>query len=388
MKTLIMLFTLFICGPTWASSLTHPIKHIPKPDALRGVYKAETSRKDKKHVLNDIVDVYGVNQETATAIKQHYARRVRDVEMTLMTEFINMTIGIQHPKRFQQLLKLKNQLIQDIKQNGHFAFVDLQTVNYPGKQTIYTTIEIVPQNKPERLGFIPNKSPHSIGFKQHDLIDRMITYQNKAMQLLITNQIDLRDHTCPVYHCTVPFNHPTLKPYLAIFNSGVLHEKKNIIHALNHDQNPERRAAAAFLIGHFTNPHEILSLLSLHVNDQDDGVRNNVLRVIGETISKAHITNINTLPFLKLLDSPYVTDRNKALIVLLTAADSESGKQQIIQNDKGHLLSLFRLKQPNNHDIAYGILKKISGQDFGQTNTQGWEQWTNETYLDKKSSIT
>ncbi|MDP3706044.1 MAG: HEAT repeat domain-containing protein [Legionellaceae bacterium] len=362
MKIIIILITTLIFGPLWAN----------KPFSK----------------LTDIVDVYGVNHETAHSIKQRYASRVRTVEMQLMVEFMNSTVGIHHPKRFQHLLEQKNKLIQDIKENGHFSFVDLQTVNYPGKQTIYTTIEIIPKNRPERLRLIPNKSPHPVESKQHDVIDDMITYQNKAIQLLITNQLDLTDRTCPVYHCIVPFTHPTLKPYLTLFNVGVSQKKKDIIHALNHDQNPERRAAAAFLIGHFADPHDIVALLSSHVTDPDDGVRNNVLRVIGETISKANLTDINTLPFLKLLDSPFVTDRNKALIVLLTAADSESGKQQITLNGRQRLLTLLQLKQPNNHDIAYSILKKISGQDFGPTNIQGWEEWTNKTYLGKKPLIT
>jgi len=307
---------------------------------------------------NDIVDVHGVNHHVAKEIKKRYEKRVQHIETKLMKEFSTVGANVQNPQRVQQWLNQKNQLVQEIKQHGHFAFVDLQTVNYPGKKNIYTTIEIVQSNQKNRLSFIPPKTYQSTGPKRHDLIELMIVYQHKAMRLLMSNQLDLHDQTCPVYHCTVPFTHPTLKPYLALFNQGVIHEKPLIIETLNHDKNPERRAAAAFLVGHFHDPHEIITLLLPHVTDQHDGVRNNVLRVIGETIARAHITEINALPFLTLLDSPYVTDRNKALLVLLTMADSEYGKKQIIKHGRARLLTLHHLKQPNNHDIAEMILKK------------------------------
>ena len=150
---------------------------------------------------------------------------------------------------------------------------------------------------------------------------------------------------------------------------------KLIIDTLNHDPDPERRAAAAFLIGHFTNPHEIVSLLSPHVSDPSSFVRNNVLRVLGATIQKAKITQINVPPLLDLLDSPFDTDRNKALWVLYTAADEPKSKPVIIQQGGKKLVSLLRLKQPNNHQLAYEVLLKVSGKNFGENDLVSWENW-------------
>ena len=69
------------------------------------------------------------------------------------------------------------------------------------------------------------------------------------------------------------------------------------------------------------------------------------------------------------------TDRNKALLVLLNAANSSSSKQLIIREGTKQLVSLLRLKQPNNHEMAYDLLKKISGKDFGSHNPDAWEKW-------------
>ena len=108
------------------------------------------------------------------------------------------------------------------------------------------------------------------------------------------------------------------------------------------------------------------------------------MRAIGATMVKDKISEIDVTPFLDALDSPYTTDRNKALYVLFSAATSETSKRLILQKGGDKLLALVQLKQPNNHDWAYQILKKISGKDFGATNVVAWTAWV---YSAKNKSI-
>ena len=126
----------------------------------------------------------------------------------------------------------------------------------------------------------------------------------------------------------------------------------------------------------------ILKKYSNQVSELTDllaiAMKNNAIRVIGETMNRANISNINMVPFLNLLNSPYNTDRNKALYVLLAAAESPSSKKLIIQQGSRNLLAMLKLKQPNNHDISYQLLKKISGKDFGEYNSIAWEKWIME----------
>jgi len=206
----------------------------------------------------------------------------------------------------------------------------------------------------------------------------MMQFNHLELQLMMNNQLDLENDTCPVYHCITGFKHPQLKPYLSVFNQGVIKQRKLILQTLNQDKDPERRAAAAFLIGHFQNPKDILSLLMPHVNDSNDHVRNNVMRVIFATMEKAKISKIDTKPFLHLLDSPYSTDRNKALAVLLRAAEDPQTQQSLRHNGRDKLLALLALKQPNNHHTAYLILKKISGKNFDEHNIAAWGKWLSE----------
>ena len=99
------------------------------------------------------------------------------------------------------------------------------------------------------------------------------------------------------------------------------------------------------------------------------------MRVMGEMLLKTHITKLDAKPFIDLLQSPYDTTRNKSLLVLYTLADSELNQQEIIRYGRHSLLALLALKQPNNHEFAYAILKKISHQDFGEHDIAAWNAW-------------
>jgi hypothetical protein len=84
-----------------------------------------------------------------------------------------------------------------------------------------------------------------------------------------------------------------------------------------------------------------------------------VIRVIADTMHRSGIQKIDVRPFIQLLDSPYETDRNKSLFVLLEAADLPEQNQQIRELAISKLLSLAKLRQPNNHAFAVKLLEKL-----------------------------
>lgn len=310
-------------------------------------------------LAKDIIDVYGIEPHLAKRILAQHQHQIEMIETQISDWFLEKKQGSYQNNQIEQWYDRKQKLLEKIKKTHHFAFVDIQTVHYPNQKDIFSTLEIIQDQHSPRLRFVTQRSRLFHTNNRHDLIQTMIDYQNKAMRLFLEKKIDYTDQKCPVYHCIVPFNHPTLKPYLNIFNEGIKKDKKTVIDVLTKDKNPDRRAAAAFLIGHINNPNEIIDILSSHIDDPDQGVRNNVLRVIGETIWRAKIHHLNALPYLHLLDSPYVSDRNKALLILNTLADHRERIKQIASNNHGRLERLAALKQPNNHDIAVNILKKI-----------------------------
>ena len=327
-------------------------------------------------IAANVVDIFGATNNHAKIILNKYTKQVGEIQAELNHEADSEILtGKENTAKIDNIRARETLLKNKIKKNGEFLFVSIHTTTYPNKNNLYTTIEVIEKNQPERLRWInsasnPGKYPHL-----SDLIHKMIEYGNVVDKLEITHQLNSYDEACPVYHCVVGFKHPLLKPYLKIFNQGAIREKKLIVDTLNHDKDPNRRAAAAFLVGHFTNPKEILAILLPHFSDKNSLVRNNVLRVVGTTIEKAGIKQIDVMPFLALLNSPYGTDRNKASYILINASKSASSKPLIIQHGKEALLSMLSLQQPNNHDNAYIILKNISGKKYEEYDINAWETW-------------
>ncbi|KTD61694.1 HEAT repeat domain-containing protein [Legionella spiritensis] len=324
----------------------------------------------------NIIDMYGSEPEQADKFIKKYGSQVGEIESQLLTKFkeINQDDKNGVNDQLEIILLKRNQLLEQIKKEGDFLFVNFNTIFYPDDENQYTTIEVVKRNDKKRLRFI-NTSAMAVYQPGNDLINTMIDFENLELQLMINKKLNSKQLSCPVFHCVSGFHHKKLKPYLKIFNDGAIKEKKLIVDTLNQDPDPERRAAAAFLMGHFKDPKEIISLLLPHVTDKNSKVRNNVIRVIGGTMSKSGIHDIDVNPFIELLDSPENTDRNKAFYVLLNAAESDKAKKLIIQKGGKKILKLLQLNQPNNHKLAYELLQKISSKNYDDGNVVAWENW-------------
>ena len=319
-------------------------------------------------------DIYGLNERDTQTIMKKYEKVITEFDKAIQK--VNLKENSDALQR--EVSEKKRAIMETLTKDNGYLFVDVAPIYYPEDNRFYTTIEIVDKYHPKRLQFISQEAtqPTASGNRTHppDLIESMIRYNETSVDLMMHDQIKIIP-PCPVYHCTLGFEDPTLKPYLSIFNNGATQERSMILEALRSDPDPERRAAAAFLVGHFNDPHDIISILSSYVEDKDEKVRNNSMRVIGATIGKAKIRDIDIRPFLNVLDSPISSDRNKALMVLRNVAESHATHHLILQEAGHTLLNLIRLKQPNNHDWAYQILKKVSGRDFGPTNIAAWKAW-------------
>ena len=325
-----------------------------------------------------VVDLYGENDKGAEVIMKKYGRAVGAMEDALIVEYLKDTA---HPnkEKMGKLIVKKKKLLAQIKKERGYLYVDFDTVSYPGEKKRYTTIEVITKSNPDRLRFIsPNtesKSQDKAEKHTPDLIDEMLVYNDLSIHLEMEGKIIHKQGECPVFHCTSGFNYPTLKPYLARFNTGVIKEKKLILETLKSDPSIDRRAAAIFLLAHLTNPREIISILTPYINDKSTTVRNNAMRVLAETLRGSQSVDFDAMPLLSLLDSPYETDRNKSLWMLYAIADSKVAKPLIVKHGGDKLIDLLKLKQPNNHEIAYMVLKKISGKDYGERNIAGWKKW-------------
>ncbi|STX52324.1 Uncharacterised protein [Legionella busanensis] len=323
------------------------------------------------------IDLYGDNSNHANQVLKKYSSELKKL-INNTNQIILMNDAKKQERELLNLAMKKKYLVERIKKNEHYAFVDFQTIYYPAEKNYYTTIEVVRHDEKHRLHYVQPKINISKNkTNQNDLINKRIKFDQLEMRLLNENKLSPSDSTCPVYHCVSGFNNPSLQPYLNVFNKGAIKQKKLIKKTLTDDPNPERRAAAAFLVGHFKDPNEIITTLSSSINDRSETVRNNVMRVMGQTMAKSHLFDIDANKVLPLIDSPYTTDRNKALFILSSAAKSQNNKKIILEKGRKKLVAILQLKQPNNHEFAYLILKEISGKNYSDKDIQSWQNWLN-----------
>jgi hypothetical protein len=68
-------------------------------------------------------------------------------------------------------------------------------------------------------------------------------------------------------------------------------------------------------------------------------------------------------------------ERNKTLILLQELAKQERYHKSLIYYCGEKLIPLLALSQPNNHEFAYQILRKISHHDYGEGDLSSWKKW-------------
>lgn len=327
-----------------------------------------------------VVDLYGANDQVSELILKKYGDKIASIEGRIMDEIKHQPNDFD-TKKIKNVIASRLALLKKIKQEFGFLYIEFNSIMYPmDDEKYYTTIDVVSNKDPDRLRFVgPKRTVNAVTVSEknrQNVVDDMLIYMRINDAIVLNADVGAKNNICPVYHCLSGFNDKALKPYLEIFNTGVNQEKKLILETIsNKGMDTERRVAAVYLLGHLRDPNEIISLLGPYVHDQYSDVRNASMRVIGETIAKANISSFDIMPFLDLLDSPFTTDRNKALYILIKAADSKKTKNLIIQKGGDRLVSILHLRQPNNHGMAYILLREISGKEFAETNMEAWNNW-------------
>jgi hypothetical protein len=306
-----------------------------------------------------VVDLYGDDSAVGKRVLSAYqiqVTRLEEKRLQLESKYQNHI-----PQRLiKPILRQRQLLCEQIKNTGGYVYANYDAVYYPTDRQHYVTIEVVTAKERDRLKWIsPPLAYHPQQIIKHDVITLMQDYLDKGVQLMLSHQLKPTPPKCPGFHCLFGFDHPLLKPYRQKFDQGVQAQQSFIATTLAHDPDPERRIAAAYLIGEFHDPKQILNLLTKHVTDTNNGVRNAVVRVIAQTMHQSGLNKINVLPFVELINSPDESDRNKALFVLLEAAEVPQQKRIINQRASKIIRQLARLKQPNNHAFANLLLNKL-----------------------------
>lgn len=225
------------------------------------------------------------------------------------------------------LLASFHSVAEELRVRGDFAYLELSSIQYyPPRSAIYVTIDAVEhRDKTARMPF--RKTPAPATYSDPDeLLAKWHEYSQAVSSLMRSGEINQGE--CEVVHCIAPFGiNADLSPYLAVFNDGATKHEDLLYEIAVKHPNPYSRARAIFLLAHTADIEGIMSLLSVAMFDSSSLVRNNAMRVM----------------------------------IMMAESDPELR---------------FQLKQPNNHNGAYELLKTISGEDYGPRNYDAWIEWS------------
>lgn len=325
-------------------------------------------------------DIFGVDENTKQKI---YACCSEIVEQYLdESQKLNFLSIEPKKKDMIHILKFEEKMVAKVKQVDDFAEVKLSVVYYPAMQRAFATLDIVKQNELHR---IPDKkraeheTPVVSGKEIKNLFQIWNDYNAQKMKLIKANKFDFSKTSCPSMHCTWGFDQDDIKNILPKLQEGVIKHKQELFNIIKSSKNDKERGDAIFILANDTHYQDLANFLINYTDDTSDLVRNNVMRVLGAIIAKHKIPHLDVKKIIQALDYPYVTDRNKAAYVLLGIIKSDSTVDAQVMKHAGHtLVELLKLKQPNNHDFAYQILKELSHKNYSEYDYKSWSQWIDE----------
>jgi hypothetical protein len=256
------------------------------------------------------------------------------------------------------------------------AFFEIHTtVDFGPPPQMDVTIDVVElQDIVRRMPF--RATPTGMFDDPDGLLAAWDQYTRKVYTLAMAGApLSIRAKDCPVLHCIAPFNVPELAPYLERFDMGARRQEDRLYRIAAQSADPQQRADALFLLAHTNDAQRLLPVLTRAIRDGDSDVRNSAMRMLAFMAEKGIAVDYPVRDLVAALDFPASSDRNKAGIALSALADDPKYRDTIRAEAVPVALRLLRQKQPNNHGPAYEILKKVSGESFGDRDYDAWERW-------------
>ena len=311
--------------------------------------------------------MYRSDQITTEQLQQAYGERVDSL------------VRLLHREDIERFAELQEGIKAEVQSMGEFALVDIAILRYfeEGQDPYYVTFDVVDaDDREERMPF--RDAPEGSFSDPDSLFAYWGQYEQTALDLVQRDELKPAVEDCPALHCTFGFEHPALEPYAGLFNARVPENKEELINILHTDRDEGHRAKAAFLLAHTQDAGQVLEHLLRAMDDPNSTVRNNAMRVLIYLTAEPRSVDVPLEPFVEALDFPATTDRNKSLAVLSNLASRSEYKAEIARQAGSRLVALLRLKQPNNHQFAYDILKQVSGEAYGERDYASWERWASE----------
>jgi hypothetical protein len=181
---------------------------------------------------------------------------------------------------------------------------------------------------------------------------------------------------------------PTARAIQERFITCAARDLSRLRDVLRHSDNGKHRALAAQVLGYAVDKRAVVGDLVYAMKDSSDEVRNNSMRalwVMAKLASRSPELKIRvpTKPFIRLLNSPVWSDRNKSSLALMELSDNRdpalliSLQRQALRS----LIEMARWKSDGHAAAAFWLLGRITGSSEDRIQTM-WSHGDREAVID------
>ncbi len=258
-----------------------------------------------------------------------------------------------------------------IQQSGAFALVNLSPVFYPDGSA-YVTIDVVPSLQRERLKLRPAPDLDvTINSNLLEIHDKF----NAAWMSLFAQGVDVSSTSRAGYW---HYSHDTLVPFVKLFRAEVPGQRQELIQVMLYDAHPERRQAAASLLGFDREDALSAEALTWALLDPAPVVRSAAARALLPKVRHAvgrhdDTPPISAVPVIHMLSLPSTSDRSGASALLADLALLPSLRGQILSATFPILLQMIEATAPGSRGSAVEVLQAATGLSYG-AEPERWKQ--------------
>jgi hypothetical protein len=237
---------------------------------------------------------------------------------------------------------------------------------------MYATFDIVDEADRGRLAFAPVQT--KVVSDPGGLLAGWKSYYELGSALARRGQMPVDRPDCPGFYCLWGGVTPELDALQKKFIAGAASKERELRTVLAHDADPERRAAALFVLSYGPRGEKVVESALAALKDSSSVVRGAGLSVLADIVNHRKDLRVDVDLIIPLLDDPSGSVRGKTLGLLVPMVDEPSSRKKILAAAP-RLIQILKLTEPGSHDLAYTVLGQLSQKSFDRRDYASWEKW-------------
>ncbi len=280
----------------------------------------------------------------------------------------------RRPATDEKAETLRKAIEKDVKSIPGVRRVNLSVSEYftSVDHAMYATFDVVDESDAARLAFAPvaNRTLPDVD----GLLAAWKQYYDLGSAIAKRGEMSIDRPDCPGFYCLWGGPTPELDALQKRFVEGANKKEKELRYILAQEADGEKRAAALYVLSYGSRGEKVVESSLAALKDPSPSVRGAALQILADVVNHRKDLRVDVEKILPLLDDVAGTVRGKTMGLLVPMVDNGAQRKKMLPHAP-RLVELLKLKQPDNHDLAFTLLGQISHKTFDRRDYVSWESW-------------